>query len=148
MISRIQVLALVSLSLLAMPPCSFAGVTSLMDERPGEEAYRTVLKKETSTLNVPIEASTDDIAGVLNQTLRKELYKGSTMTSGLTADVERNGPVVVSAADDYLYVTLPVAMSLSFGMFETQAIPLTLKLRPRSASPPTGECIRRSITWG
>jgi hypothetical protein len=110
-----------ALSLFAMPPCSFAEVTPLTAERPKAEAFRTELKKETSTLNIPLEASTDEIAGVLNQTVRKELYKGSTTTSGLTADVIRNGPIVVSAADNYLYVTLPVAMSLSYGMFETEA---------------------------
>ena len=133
MISRKRALALVILSLLAIPPCSFAGDTPLTAERPRDESFRTVLKNELSTLNIPIEASTDEIAGVLNQTLRKNLYKGSTMTSGLTADVERNGPLVVSAADNYLYVTLPVTMSLSYAMFELRAIPLKLKFKARAS---------------
>ena len=125
----IRVACMVALPLFAMTPCSFAGVTPLMAEQPRDEAFRTVLKKETSTLNIPIEASTDEIAGALNQTVRKELYKGSTTTGGMTADVVRNGPIVVSATDNYLYVTLPVAMSLSYGMFKTEAIPLKLKFK-------------------
>jgi hypothetical protein len=133
MISRKQALALVLLSLLAISPCSFAGDTPLTAVRPRDESFRTVLKKELSMLNIPIEASTDEIAGVLNQTLRKKLYKGSTMTSGLAADVERNGPLVVSAADNCLFVTLPVTLSLSYAMFEMRAIPLKLKFKARAS---------------
>lgn len=73
---------MVSLSLLAITLCSCAGVAPLTAERPRDEAFRTVLKKEISTLNIPIEASTDDLARVLNQTVGKELYKGSTKTRG------------------------------------------------------------------
>src|SRR5690242_20957237 len=87
------ILAAVALSLSA---CS--GVKpSLTAERPRDEAFRPVLKKELSCLNVPIEASTDDLAKALNQTIRKELYKGSTKTRGLSADILRNGPIAVSA---------------------------------------------------
>jgi len=120
---------LVALSLITATLCSCAGVKPLMAERPRDEAFRATLKKETSTLNIPIEVSADEFAGVLNQTIRKELYRGSTKTSGLTADVVRNGPIAVSAADNYLYISLPVAMSLSYGMFETRAIPLKLKFK-------------------
>jgi len=136
MISRKRVLGLSLMALLAIPPCSFAGVTPLTAERPGDEAFHPVLKKETSMLNIAVEASTDEIAGVLNQALSKELYKGSAGTSGLTVDVVRNGPLVVSAADSYLYVTLPVAMSLSYGMFETQAMPLELKFKAQAGVTP------------
>ena len=98
-------------------------------ERPKDEAFRAVLKKEMSSLNVPIEASTDDLGKALNQAIRKELYKGSTKTRGLTADIVRNGPIAVSAADNYLFFTVPVSMSLSYGMFETPAITLKLKFK-------------------
>jgi hypothetical protein len=136
MISRKQAVSLAALSLLAITPRSFAGDTPFKDEKPRDEAFRTVLKKEISTLNIPVEASADDIARVLNLAVGKELYKGSTKTRGLTADVERNGPIVVRAADNYLYVTLPVAMSLSYSMFETRAIPLTLKFRAKAGITP------------
>ena len=129
MISGKRPLFLVALSLIAATLCSCAGAKPLMADRPRDEAFRTVLKKETSTLNIPIEMSADEFAGILNQTIRKELYKGSTKASGLTADVARNGPITVSADDNYLYITLPLAMSLSYGMFETRAIPLKLKFK-------------------
>lgn len=112
--------------------CSCAGVTPLTAERPRDESFRTLLKKENSTLNIPIEASTDDLARVLNQAVGKKLYKGSTRTSGVTAEVVRNGAIIVSAADDYIFVTMPVAMSLGYSMFETKAIPFTLKFKVRA----------------
>lgn len=109
---------------------------SLTAERPRDEVFRTVLKKELSSLNVPIEASSDDLAKALNQAIRKELYKGSTRTRGLTADILRNGPIAVSAADNYLYFTLPVTMSLSYGMFESPAISLKLKFKATAGVTP------------
>lgn len=96
---------------------------------PGVEAFHTDLKKEISSINVPIEASADDISRVLNKTVGRELYKGSTSTSGLAADVMRNGPIAVSASGNFIYLTLPITMSLSYGMFETDAIPLKLKFK-------------------
>ena len=124
-----RTLSLVVMALLAVNECSCAGAIPLTAERPKAEAIRATLKKEASTLNIPIEVSTDELARVLNQTIRKELYKGSTKTRGLAADVVRNGPIVVSAADNFLYVTLPIAMTLSYGMFEMKAIPLKLKFK-------------------
>lgn len=120
--SSLIVPVLIALTLSAFRP-SFAAVT------PGDEAFRTALKKEISTLNVPIEVTSGEVATLLNQAIRRELYKGSTKTRGVTADILRNGPITVSAADNYIYFTLPVTMSLSCGMFETAAIPLKLKFR-------------------
>jgi len=113
---------------LTLPALSGAS-QALTAERPMDEAFRTALKKEISSLNVPIEVSSEEVAKVLNQAIRRELYKGSTKTRGVTADILRNGQIVVSAADNYIYFTLPVTMSLSYGMFETAAIPLNLKFR-------------------
>jgi hypothetical protein len=116
--------------ILALTLPAFSGDSqALTAERPGDEAFRTALKKEISTFNVPIEVSSEEVGKVLNQAIRRELYKGSTKTRGVTADILRNGPIVVSAADNYIYFTLPVTMSLSYGMFETAAIPLNLKFR-------------------
>ena len=116
--------------LIALTLSACTGVRpSFAAERPRDEAFRTALKKEISTLNVPIEVSADEVGKVLNQVIRRELYKGSTKTRGVTADILRNGPITVSAADNYIYFTLPVTMSLSYGMFETPATPLKLKFR-------------------
>jgi len=136
MISRKKVLSLAALSIFALTLCSCAGVKPLTAGQPAEEAFRTTLKQEPSTLNIPVEASTNDLARVLNQTIRKNLYKGSTRTMGLAADVTRNGAIAVSAADNYLYVTLPIAMTLSYSMFETQAIPLKLKFKVKAGITP------------
>ena len=136
MISRRSALSLALVPLFASFLCSCAGVTHLTAERPRDEAFRTVLKREASTLNIPIEASTDDIARLLNQTIRKDLYKGSTKTRGLTADVVRNGPIVVTAADNFLYVTLPVSMSLSYGMLETPAVSLSMRFKATAGVSP------------
>ncbi len=132
-----QVVRLVVLLLAAMTLCSCAAsVKTLTAERPLDEAFRSELKKEASIINIPIEASTDDLARALNKTVRKDLYKGSTGTRGLTAEVVRSGSIVVSASDNYIYVTLPLAMSLSYSVFESRAIPLTLKFRARAGITP------------
>jgi len=80
--------------------------------------------------------TSDDLARVLNQTISKEIYKGSTKTKGVAADVVRNGPIVVSAADNFLYITLPIAMTLSYGMYELKPIPLKLKFKATAGVTP------------
>ena len=111
---------------------------SLTAERPRDEAFRTTLKKDLSSINVPIETSAEEISRALNQSIRKELYKGSTKVRGLTvtADVLKNGPIVVSAADDFLYFTVPITMKLGYSMFETQAIPFKLKFKANARISP------------
>ncbi|HTP66011.1 MAG TPA: DUF4403 family protein, partial [Geobacteraceae bacterium] len=104
-------------------------VAFLAAERPRDEQFRTELKNEPSTLNISIEASAAELGDILNRVTPKELYKGSTRTRGLTADILRNGPIVVSAADNYVYLTVPITISLSYGMFETPAISSKLKFR-------------------
>lgn len=136
MVSKKRTLSLVALLLFSITLSSCAGVSTLTAERPKDEAFHTGLKKETSTLNIPIEASTGELAKVLNQTVRRELYKGSANAWGLTAEVVRNGPIAVSAADNYLYVTLPISMSLRYGMFETSAIPFKLKFKTTAGITP------------
>ena len=115
---------------LALSACS--GVKpSLTANRPGDLAFRTGMKQELSSINVPIEASADDISKVLNSALGKELYKGSTKTKGLSATVLRNGTISVSAADNYIYFTVPVSLSLRYGMFDT---PVAVKLKFKASA--------------
>jgi hypothetical protein len=52
------------------------------------------------------------------------------------ADILRNGPIAVSAVDNYLYFTLPITMSLSHGKVKTPAIPLKLKFRAIASITP------------
>jgi len=128
-------LSMLTILQLAIPSFTSAE-TSLTAEKPTLEAFRTVLNKETSTLNIPIEMSADELAKILNLTIRKELYKGATRTKGLSADVLRNGSIVVSATDNFLYITLPVAMSVSYSMFETKPVPLKLKFKVTASVMP------------
>ncbi|MBK5274909.1 MAG: DUF4403 family protein [Desulfuromonadales bacterium] len=121
-------LALLVLTLLLRANVN-AGDTPLSAESPKDEAFRTALKNELSSLSVTIEASENDLSNNLNRMIPKEIYKGSTSTRGLTALILRNGPIVVNAADNYIYLTIPVSMSLSYGMFETPAIANKLKFR-------------------
>jgi Domain of unknown function (DUF4403) len=136
MVFKRSALSLLAVSLFAVTLTSYADDTPLIAEKPKVEAFRTALNKEISTINIPIEMSTDELAKILNLTIHKELYKGSTKTKGLTTDVMRNGPILVSAADNFLYITLPVTMSLSYSMFETEPIPLKLKFRATASVTP------------
>ena len=136
MVFKRSALSLIAVSLFAVTLTSYADDTPLIAEKPKAEAFRTALNKEISTINIPIEMSTDELAKILNLTIHKELYKGSTKTKGLTTDVMRNGPILVSAADNFLYITLPVTMSLSYSMFETEPIPLKLKFRATASVTP------------
>lgn len=136
MFPKFQTISLIALLLLAPPLFCSAESMPHDDNRPREEAFRTVLKRETSTLNIPIEMTADELTKVLNQSVHKNLYKGSTKTRGLTADVVRNGPIAATASGNYLYVTLPVTMSLCYGMFEAPAIPLKLKFKATAGVTP------------
>lgn len=136
LMSNNRVLALILLPLLAVILCSCTGIKPLTAVRPKDEGFRTVLKNEPSTLNIPIEVTTVELARVLNQTVRNELYKGSTKARGVTADVVRNGSIIVSAADNYLFVTIPISMSLSYGMYGLKPIPLKLKFKVTASVTP------------
>lgn len=132
-----KTLSLLILATLALALTACSGVKqSLIAERPRDEAFRRELKRELSTLNFAVEASADDLARTLNQVIGKEIYRGSTRTKGLTADIVRNGPIAVSAADNYLYLTVPVAMSLSYGIFESPAISAKLKFKVNAKVTP------------
>jgi len=128
-----KTLSLPAMAMLALSLISCAsvnpGVNHLTAERPKDEAFRKELKKELSSLNIAVEASASELSDTLNRIIKRELYKGSTKTRGLTADVLRNGPIIVSAADNYLYLTIPTTISLSYGVFETPAIAARLKFK-------------------
>jgi hypothetical protein len=131
-----RMLSLIALFFFAATFSAHADDKALTAEKPAAEAFRTALNKETSVLSVPIEISTDDLAKMLNLAIRKELYKGSTQTKGLSTDVVRNGAITISAADNFLNITLPVAVTFSYSMFETKALSLNLKFRVTAGVTP------------
>lgn len=106
-----------------------ANDTTLTAQRPREEAFRQELKKDLSSLNITIETTEKDLSSNLNRIIPKELYKGGTATKGLNAVILKNGPITVSAADNYLYLTIPITISLSYGMFEIPTIANKLKFK-------------------
>jgi uncharacterized protein DUF4403 len=119
----------IGLAALALALCSCAGVKPLTAVPPHEEPFRTELKREISTLNVAMETTADDLAKTLNRVIDKELYQGSTGTRGVTARITRNGPIAVSAADNYLFLSVPVSISLSYATFSPPSMATTLKFK-------------------
>jgi len=129
MILARRISALLVLATLALTSISYAGVTSMTAERPKDEAFRTELRKEMSSLSVPIEVSADELARTLNQMIGNEIYKGSAKYDGLTADITRNGPMTLSAADNFLFLTVPVNVSFNYGIFKAPTVSLKLKFK-------------------
>ena len=127
----------VATAALALSLISCAGanprLSSLMAERPKDEGFRTELKSEQSSLNISIGASAGELSELVNRLIGKELYKGATKTNGVGATVLRNGPILVSAADGYLFLTIPISLSLNYSFFETPTLhtALRFKLSPK-----------------
>lgn len=79
-----------------------------------------------SVINLSIDATTADLSRILNQSLQKELYKGNGGL-GTSVEVLRTGPALLTAANDFVYVSLPVQLTFGYGMFTT--VPLRTDLR-------------------
>jgi hypothetical protein len=122
-------LSLLGLAAMALTLSSCSGVKPMIAERPQDQTFRTELKQEVSTVSVPIEATTAELAKTLNQLIAADIYKGSTKYKGLTADIRRNGQIAVSAADNFLYLTVPISMKLNYGMFEVPPVSFKVKFR-------------------
>lgn len=79
-----------------------------------------------SVINLSVDATTADLSRILNNSLQKELYKGNGGL-GTSVEVLRTGPAVITAANDFVYLSLPVQLSFGYGMFTT--LPLNTDLR-------------------
>ena len=79
-----------------------------------------------SVINLSVDATTADLSRILNQSLQKELYKGNGGI-GTSVEVLRTGPAVITAANDFVYLSLPVQLTFGYGMFT--AAPLKTDLR-------------------
>ena len=124
-----QTTSLIGLSLIILLLAACGGGKSLTAQRPQNESFRTEPKKESSSITVTVEASAKDLTTTLDRLVPKELYKGATKTKGLNATVLRNGPIVVTTADNFIYLNIPIAMSLGYGLFETPTIAPRLKFK-------------------
>lgn len=119
--------------LLTLLPACTADRALLTAQRPPETPFRSEPQKEISSISFGFETTADDLARVLNRTIARELHRGPVKNSGVTATVLRNGPIVISMADDYIHLTLPITMSLAYGIFKTPDTPFRLKFRARPA---------------
>ncbi len=115
--------------------CLIVGAVSA-SEQPQSGTIRTGLKSEISTVNVQFVASSDDLAAALNRMIGSEIYRGTTKAVGLKADIVRNGPIAVKAADNFIYLTMPVAISLGYGGFKAPRIAAKLNFRLNAGITP------------
>uniref|UniRef100_C6E3B8 DUF4403 family protein n=1 Tax=Geobacter sp. (strain M21) TaxID=443144 RepID=C6E3B8_GEOSM len=83
-----------------------------------------------SSINVTVETSAADLAGIINQSLPKELYKGQGGL-GTSISVLRTGPMVVNAADNYVYLTLPVQLTFKYALYESYPLRTRLKFKAK-----------------
>jgi hypothetical protein len=79
-----------------------------------------------SSINLSVETTAADLAAMINRSLPKELYKGEGEL-GTSVTVLRTGPIAVTAADNFVYLTLPV--QLTFSYFAYESYPLRAGLR-------------------
>ncbi len=89
-----------------------------------------------SVVNLSIDATTADLSRIVNQSLQKELYKGNGGL-GTSLEVLRTGPAVITAANDFVYLALPVQVTFGYGMFTS--VPLKTELRFKAKITPTAD---------
>lgn len=137
----IPLFSLIFMTTLALCSSPAMAGEMLTAEPPKDEAFRKELKKDLSSLNITIEASDKDLGNNLNKLIPKELYNGATTSKGVTALILRNGPIMVNAADNFLYLTVPISISLRYGMFETPALANKLKFKLNASVTPDWKII-------
>jgi len=91
---------------------------------------------ELSVINLSVDAATADLSRILNQSLQKELYRGNGGL-GTSLEVLRAGPAIITAANDFVYLSLPVQLTFGYGMFTT--VPLKTDLRFKAKISPTAD---------
>lgn len=88
-----------------------------------------------SAINLSVETTAADLAAIINKALPKELYKGKGGL-GTTVSVLRTGPVAVAAADNFVYITLPIQLTFSNALYESYPLRAGLKFRIRVSVTP------------
>jgi hypothetical protein len=83
-----------------------------------------------SSINLSLEASTADLAAIINQSLPKELYKGQGGL-GTSVTVHRTGPIVVTGADNFVFLTLPVQLIFSYALYESYPLQAGLRFKAK-----------------
>lgn len=83
---------------------------------------------QPSSINLGVEASTTDLANIINQSLPKELYKGEGEL-GVSVTVLRTGPVAVTAADNFVFLSLPIQVTIRSALYESYPLRTNLKFK-------------------
>ena len=83
-----------------------------------------------SSINLSVETSAADLSAIINQSLPQELYKGQGGL-GTKVTVQRTGPVAITANDNFIYLTLPVQLTFSYGFYESYPLRAGLKFKAR-----------------
>lgn len=97
--------------------------------QPPAETPRGALKKELSNVSVVFEASELELRDALNRLVPQALYQGTAGIKGVTASMVRNGSMQVAAADNFIYLTVPVVVTFGYGMFGTRPVATSLKFK-------------------
>lgn len=84
----------------------------------------------SSSINLSVEAPAADLSAIVNQSLPKDLYKGQGGL-GTAVTVQRTGPVVITASDNFIYLTLPVQLVFSYGFYESYPLRAGLRFKAR-----------------
>ncbi len=107
---------IISLLLLLAPVCAFAAVPP-------------------SSINLSVETTAPDLAALINRSLPTQLYKGEGGL-GTSVTVLRTGPVAVSAANNFVYLTLPVQLTFGYGFYESYPLRAGLTFKARVSVTP------------
>lgn len=88
-----------------------------------------------SSINLSVESTAADLAAIINKTIPKELYKGDG-GMGTSVAVLRTAPVAVTAADNFVYFTLPVQLTFSYAFYESPPLRAGLRFKARFGVTP------------
>ncbi|MBW4057040.1 MAG: DUF4403 family protein [Proteobacteria bacterium] len=83
-----------------------------------------------STINLKIEASAADLGNLLNKSVKKDLFKGQG-GFGTSVEILRAGPIAVTAANDFVYLSIPVQLTFGYGMFTTGPLKTDLRFKAK-----------------
>ena len=83
-----------------------------------------------SSITLCVDTSSSELATVINPARPTHLYKGLGGL-GVSVAVLRNGPVAVSASDDFVHLTVPVQLTFSNALYESYPLRAGLRFKAR-----------------
>ena len=83
-----------------------------------------------STINIRVDASAVDIATILNKSINTNLFKGQG-AYGTSVEILRTGAIAVTAANDFVNLSIPVQLTFGYGMFTTGPLKTDLRFKAK-----------------